>query len=97
MGISEESLFQGVNVAVWEITATADGDTTYTFDHGLSALPRFKFLVNVLQAPAALSGWAIEGLSDTQVTVVKGTAVGSGDANPQVRLTLALRDISTWG
>ena len=71
--------------SVWDITATADGDTTATITHGLIGTPQDVQLTPQLVAPALLSGWAVTGYSATTVTLTKATTANSGNAGIQVR------------
>jgi len=70
------------------VTATADGDTTITFSHGLlnpaaSSADVEVILTPGLQAPAALSAWAASWTA-TQITLTKATDAGSGNASAQL-------------
>lgn len=73
------------NMAVFDITATADADTGGVVAHGLAQIPEVYWLVPLL-AQAYTSVWTITTVDATNVTLVKGTAATSGTANPQVRL-----------
>lgn len=75
------------SLAAADITATADGDTTIDFAHGMGVAPPTVILTPLLQAAAALSAWAVTAIDATKVTLTKSTATGSGTANPQVRVT----------
>jgi len=72
--------------SVWDITATADADTTATITHGLVGTPQDVQITPQLVAPALLSGWAVTGYSATQITLTKATTAGSGNAGVQVRV-----------
>jgi len=71
--------------SIWDIVATADGDTTATITHGLIGTPQDIQLTPLLQAPALLSGWAVTGISATTVTLTKSTTASSGNAGAQLR------------
>ncbi len=86
MATSFTTVFPGVNVREFDIIATADGDTTVVIPHGLQQTP-FLSLTPLLQAPAGFSQWAATAIDDTDVTLTKSTAAGSGNAGAQVRLT----------
>lgn len=73
------------NLAVFDITATADADTGGTVAHGLGEVPEVYWLVPLLAA-AYTAVWTITAVDATDVTLVKGTAATSGNADPQVRL-----------
>lgn len=85
MAVSINVIRQGVDSHVADVVATADADTTATIPHGLGAAPEEVTLTNLLQAPAALSGWAATTINATNVVLTKSTAVGSGNAAPQLR------------
>ena len=75
----------------FDVTATADGDTTLLIPHGLGRAPKVTNLVPVgimggARASSAISAWAIGTIDATNVQVKKGSGVGSGNANVQLRL-----------
>lgn len=72
--------------SIWNIEATADGDTTATITHGLNGTPQDIQLTPLLQAPALLSGWAVTTINSTQVVLTKATTTGSGSAGAQLRV-----------
>lgn len=80
------------SLSIWDIIATADADTTATITHGLGGgvAPQDVQLTNLLQAPAGVSAWAVTGFSATQITLTKGTGVGSGNAGAQLRAIVRL-------
>jgi hypothetical protein len=72
-----------------DIIATADADTvTALTNHGLGPQRPTASFIPILQAPAALSLWAVTTLNTTQWQMTKATTMGSGNAGVQVRLTL---------
>lgn len=73
------------SLAVFDVTATADADTGGDVTHGLGIVPEVYWMVPLLAAYYT-SVWTITAVSSTVVTVTKGTAVGSGTANAQMRL-----------
>lgn len=73
-----------------DVIATADADTTATVPHGLPAAPQEVAITPLLQAEAALSAWAVTTINATNVVLTKSTAVGSGAAGAQVRVTASL-------
>jgi len=46
-------------------------------------------LVELQQVAAAISAWAVTGLTTTTLTLTKGIGAGSGVAGSQVRVILA--------
>ncbi|KKL60758.1 hypothetical protein LCGC14_2202150 [marine sediment metagenome] len=75
--------------AVFDITATADVDTTATIVHGLGQVPGGVVITATQQAIAELSLWAAETIDATNVVMTKSVAVGSGDAAAQVRVEVS--------
>lgn len=85
---------------VFDITATADGDTVATITHGLdlsllqpAAGPSVDAALQVEFEPIDpafyISNWVVTSRvagTNTQVTITKGTGAGSGVAGKQVRV-----------
>lgn len=92
---SSSGINRNINTFIVTVTATADADTTatVTFPTGLPGGITFQFtvndticiLTNILQAPAALSLWAMTALGATTATLSKATTGSSGNASPQLR------------
>lgn len=76
----------GQNMRIFDVEATADGDTTATIAHGLSFTPDVYSLTSLQQAPGAASAWAVTSVNGTNIVLTKSTAAGSGAAGAQVRL-----------
>lgn len=74
----------------WDVTATADADTTITFAHGLSGVTsaNANLSLTALTAAGALATWQRGTVDATNVTLNKSTAVGSGAAPVQLRVHL---------
>jgi len=85
MGFSSAAVFAGVDFKTWDITATLDADTGGSVTHGFGAAPADVYLTPLL-AEGVLSAWYVSTINTTVITLTKGTATGSGAANPQVRL-----------
>jgi hypothetical protein len=69
------------------VTATADADTTTgAIAHGLPAAPDLIELRGIDPA-ARISGWVVTAVDATNITLGKGTGVGSGAAPAQLRVT----------
>lgn len=90
MAVTVTPVLAGINTHVSDITATADGDTTATVPHGLGAVPSIVLLTELAQAAGALSAWAATTIDATNVVCTKSTAVGSGAAGAQLRMTAML-------
>ena len=70
----------------WVVVATADADTVTTNQaHRLGFNPKI-ILVAMLQAPAALSSWALTTRDGTNWEATKATTVSSGNAGAQLRV-----------
>jgi hypothetical protein len=80
---------QGTNTKAFTVIATADGDTTATIVHGFGVAP-FDVSFVPLLAAAYTSVWTVTTIDATNVVLTKGTGAGSGNASPQLRVTLAL-------
>jgi len=85
-----------VKMVTANIIASADGDTTATVTHNLqiSTADRAKgFPIVILtpllsQALTALSAWTATITDGNVVTLTKLTSTGSGNASPQLRITV---------
>lgn len=80
---------QVASTVIATVTATADADTTATITHNLGVVPLVATLTSLLQASAALSGWAVTAITSTTATLTKSTSVGSGNAGAQVQVMLS--------
>lgn len=105
MAVTVTTLFNGVDSFVADVSASADADTTAVVTHGLvtqeankpgrggiagpGVFPFLVIITPLLQAVCALSEWATTGITDVAVTCTKSTAVGSGDAQDQLRVFIA--------
>ena len=76
------------SLAIFDVEATLDADTTIAIAHGLRVVPETYWFVELLAA-AYLSQWTITTVDATNITLVKGTGVGSGAAGAQLRLFVA--------
>ena len=85
MAFSSAVILQGTTLFIATATATADADTGGTIAHGLGAAPLTWGYTEILQASAAVSAWAITA-DATNLTLTKGTGVGSGNAGAQIRV-----------
>jgi DNA/RNA endonuclease YhcR with UshA esterase domain len=75
------------NLAIFDVEATADADTTATITHGLGVVPQ-KVSIEMIAAAARTSLWieTIASRNATQVVLTKGTGAGSGAAGNQIRV-----------
>lgn len=84
--VSTTSVFRGNDRNVFTVTATADGDTvTASIAHGMG-VNATAIMTPILQAPAALSLWAVTTLDVTNIVLTKATTASSGNASPQIRV-----------
>ncbi len=87
MSVTETLAFQNNDAQLWTVIATADADTqTAVVTHKLGANPSVS--VVGLAASAALSGWYLSTINNTQWQMTKSTAAGSGAAGAQVRIQI---------
>jgi hypothetical protein len=70
-------------VQVWDITATADGDTTATLNHAFGSVPQEVSITARQQVAGGLSEWAATSITNQNVVLTKSTAGGSGVAGIQ--------------
>ena len=80
----------GAYRSTFTVEATADGDTSATFAHGLDGVTRNNSMV-ILEpaAPAAqVSLWCVESLDATNVVLRKAVTAGSGAAGAQLRASV---------
>lgn len=71
--------------ATFDVTATADADTTHAIAHGLGVDPDLVIL-EPLSSNAGLSLWFVPSHDATNVNITKGTGAGSGNASAQLRV-----------
>lgn len=86
MAVTVTQVGFGQSERIWEVIATADADTTAVVPHGFADAHIRYSIVPIEQATAGLSLWAVTGVSNVAVTLTKSVAVGSGSANPQLRV-----------
>lgn len=84
------ALTSGSLFRTFTVTSTADADTTTAaIAHGLGVIPDLVELRGIDPA-ARISGWVVTTLDATNITLGKGTGVGSGAAPAQLRVTLGV-------
>jgi hypothetical protein len=84
------------NIAIFNVTATADADTTITIAHGLKGVPEEVYLE--LAGTAAgivagrLSNWGevLASRTSTNIVLNKGTGAGSGSPDVQLQVIIKL-------
>lgn len=85
MAVSNAAVFAGTDYKTFDVTATADADTTATIAHGFGAAPA-EVSLRPLLANHYVSQWTVSAVDATNITLTKGTGVGSGNAGAQVRV-----------
>lgn len=74
----------------WDVTATADADTTITIPHGLSGVTGATANLSLvpLSPVSVLSSWWLDSINGTNLVLSKDVVVGSGAPTPQLRVHL---------
>lgn len=91
MAVTVTTVLAGKTIFIADIEATADADVSSgNIAHGLGAVPLDFSIVNLQQAPAALSAWALTTKDATNLVLTASNAVGSGAAGAQVRIIARL-------
>lgn len=72
----------------FDVTATADADTTVAITHNITGATasNLKVCFEPLLAAHYTSQWTVTGRTSTTVTLTKGTGSGSGNASAQTRV-----------
>lgn len=80
------------NRLIGDIVATADADATLVIAHGMAGIPQeVHFTIfGANAAEGALSLWGYDSADATNIVIRKTTAVGSGAAGIQCRMTAKL-------
>jgi hypothetical protein len=100
--VVESNIIQGATFFRFDLTVTDDaGPTAFSYVHGLGAIPlaagppfaglgpaQVSFLP--LDTAYYASQWLLENTDSTYVRLLRTAAVGSGSANPQIRVTVQL-------
>lgn len=74
---------------VYEVTETLDADVGGNVVHTLGRVPSLVVLTRLLAA-ARVSDYVATPITDALVTLSSTAGVGSGDANPQLRVFLGV-------
>ena len=86
MAISSTVARQTAEVHISDVIATADADVgPFDVAHGLGSIPLDVTITPVL-AVATLSAWIVSAVDATNIELTKANAVGSGDADIQLRV-----------
>lgn len=90
MAISSTVIRAAAAVFVADVIADADADTgPFDIAHGLGSIPLTVTITPVL-AVAHLSEWIVSDVDATNIELTKANAVGSGDADVQLRVSAFL-------
>lgn len=68
----------GANITCFDITSTANADTSVVVTHNLGFTPDFYLITPTIATAAAGSCYSITTIGATQFTAVKSTNAGSG-------------------
>lgn len=85
-----------VNMAIFNVTATADADTTITIPHGLRGVPEEVYLEIAGTAAGVIAGrvsqWGevLASRTSTNIVLNKGTGAGSGSPDVQLQVIVKL-------
>lgn len=85
MATSASAVIDGTLIKTYDVTATADLDTTLAITHGLGTTPDQVMLTPTLGA-GVLSEWSADWTTSATVTTLtkNGTGMGSGNTDPQI-------------
>jgi len=89
MAVSSALVQNGARKKVWNVTATADADVAVTIAHGFGKAPQ-AVTVTPLLPNFYLNEPEVTTLSATNIGLTLQNAVGSGDADPQIRVIAEL-------
>lgn len=91
MSVTSAANFAGTYSKSWDVTATADGDTTGTISHGFGATPGLVWLVPLQSAQAYGKQWSLGTVNTSTITINGVSAASSGLAGtPQLRVIAML-------
>lgn len=85
MAITTTTRVDAANVSIVDVIASADADVAAAVPHGLEVAPLDVTLVPLLPN-FFTSLWTVGVVTATTINLVKANAVGSGDADAQVRV-----------
>lgn len=89
MAVTITNVVERATLFVADIEATADADVLATVPHGLQQAPEDVTILE-LQIEAYTSQWFVSSITGTNIVLTKQNAVGSGVADPQLRVIARL-------
>jgi len=89
MAYSFALIHKTATTELYEVTETADADTGGDITHTLDRVPDIVVPTRLLAA-ARVSDSVFTAITNLLVTISSTAGVGSGDANPQLRVFLGL-------
>lgn len=91
MAITVAAAYAGTYSKTWNVTSSADGDTTSSVSHGFGAAPALYWVVPLLSANAYAKQWAITSVTANVINFAGISAASSGLAGtPQVQIVAML-------
>lgn len=94
MAFSHNVIYQGQTLLVIDVIATADSDSNYTFAHGLVGTPLIVSIDSLTFQPTSNIAsdlyWTITTIDAANITISKGLQAGTGQAAPQIRVSVWL-------
>lgn len=85
MAVTVTTTYSGTYESIHAIEMTADGDLLATFAHGLPAAPD-DVTITPLLPQAYVGQYTLGNITNTNITINKTNAVGSGAAGNAVRV-----------
>ncbi len=85
MAVTVTRVHARAGVQVWDITATADADTTATLNHAFGSVPQEVTITPVQQAAPELAGWGATTIDAQNVVLTKSVLGSSGVAGVQIK------------
>lgn len=89
MAVAVVTISEGARKKVWDIISDADADVAATIPHGLGVAPQAVTLTPLLPN-FYLNEPEVSGLTAVNIVLTLQNAVGSGDADPQIRVIAEL-------
>ena len=89
MAVSTTDIRRSADEYVFTVTATADADTvTASIPHGMGVIPEVQLTKLIAPGATVVHAWAVTTLDVINLVLTKTTAVGSGNAGAQLRVTV---------
>lgn len=89
MAVTAAEVGTGVDTRIWDVTATADGDTGISIPHGFPSAPEYV-VIQGLHAVARVALWTAT-TDGTNVILSKATTASSSTGTAQVRVVAKRR------